>query len=178
MFLHYEGEIISTFPGQGVRHHTVFLVTLGGDTLDASKKGVTFMTSTGSPSRLSSWPLLKPPLWGGSLTTTVPTLQLPCWAPVRKALPWALSWGECKGLAMGPILGRVWRSCQWHPAMRQATSVPCARLQAWTLLASTASEEHLSLVTPLIPGGRTQSMTTGCWNMPKHANKRQTRRIY
>jgi hypothetical protein len=108
----------------------------------------------------------------------VPTLQLSCWAPVRRS-------------CHGPYLGRVRRSCR-GPYIGESVKVlpmtPCYKASNIrprckvtdlsiadledALRQRAASEEHLSLVTPLIPGVGIQSMTSGCRNMltkRKHA---------
>jgi hypothetical protein len=83
---------------------------------------------------------------------------------------------------MGPILGRVWRSCQWHPCSEARNISPGARPQVWASLALRvrldSKQRALLAGDTLIPGCQTQSMTSGCRNMPKHVNKRQTGQIY
>jgi hypothetical protein len=81
-----------------------------------------------------------------------------------KVLPWALSWGECEGIANDTLLQGKQPRCK-VTVLSIADLEDAPRQRA-------ASEEHLSLVTPLIPGVRTQSMTSSCRNMltkRKHA---------
>jgi hypothetical protein len=106
--------------------------------------------------------------------------------------------GPVRRSCHGPYLRRVRRSC-YGPYLGEGLKVllmtPCykasnirPRCKVTGLSIAdledaprqrAASEEHLSLVTPLIPGVRTQSMTSGCRNMlTKRKHARSTKRCH